>query len=90
MLAKKGEVKLSLSTRQRRIGGADVQLHSFLNSAIDGGAWTAIRQEGGWATEPVWTLWTREISRAAVEITSFGLSTLQPPRNTDCATPAPK
>ena len=50
------------------MGGTDVQLHSFLTSAIDAGAWPASRQKAGWATEPVWTLRTRERFCAAAEI----------------------
>jgi hypothetical protein len=53
----------------------------FLTSALDGGEWPAshpghftpgerfpvpIGQEGGWASEPVWTLWRKEKSLAPV------------------------
>jgi hypothetical protein len=56
---------------------------SFLNSASDGGEWSASRtcrftqakqsavpnlQEAGWATEPVWELWRRKISCPLTEI----------------------
>jgi hypothetical protein len=55
-----------------RIGGVQVQLHSFLISTLGEGAWTAsrtgrfmpenghtkpIEQEPGWAPEPILTLW---------------------------------
>jgi hypothetical protein len=34
-------VKLSLSTPRRHIGEVEVQLHSFLTSALDGGEWSS-------------------------------------------------
>jgi hypothetical protein len=52
----------------------EVQLHSFLTSALDGGECLASRldrftpipnqQEAGWAPEPVATFWRREKSLA--------------------------
>jgi hypothetical protein len=36
----KVKAKLSLSTPRRRIVGVEVQLHSFLTSALDGGKWS--------------------------------------------------
>jgi hypothetical protein len=40
---------------------------AFLNSALDGGEWTASRpgrfgKEAGWAPEAVWTRWQKKIS----------------------------
>ena len=36
-------IKLSLSTPKRHIGGAEVQLHSFLTSSLDGREWSTSR-----------------------------------------------
>ena len=63
------EAKLSLSTPWRHRGGGEVQLHSFVTSALDrvegsscpchfilfGRAPVAIEQGACWATGPVWT-----------------------------------
>jgi hypothetical protein len=36
------------------MGGVEVYLHTFLNSALDGGEWSfSCPQEAGWASEPV-------------------------------------
>jgi hypothetical protein len=55
--------------------GVEVQLHSFLTSALDGSEWSAsqpgrfppgksptlpIGYGTGWAIEPVWTRWQRK------------------------------
>jgi hypothetical protein len=49
--------------------GVEVQLHSLLTSALDGGEWSDSLPRGrspqypvetGWASEPVWTLWGRK------------------------------
>ena len=51
--------------------GALVELHSFLNSALDGGDWSAsptgrepIQQGAGWAPELVWVLYGTEKATA--------------------------
>jgi len=60
--------KVSPCSRPRRpLGRVEVQLHSFVNSALDGGGWSSrpglftpgkdpvsIVQEAGWAPGPVW------------------------------------
>jgi hypothetical protein len=52
--------------------GVEVQLHAFLNSALDGDEWSTSRpgrftprerargtlgQDAGWAPQPFWTQW---------------------------------
>jgi hypothetical protein len=74
------KVKLSLCCTKyhtmKTLRRVEVQLHTFLNSALDGGNWSASRFRrfnqgggkergthgiGGWgAIEPVWTQWPRE------------------------------
>ena len=44
------------------MGGADVQFHSFLTSAIDGGKRPASRQEAGWARACLRVVDKRQIS----------------------------
>jgi len=39
------KAELSLSTAWRHTGGVEVQLHSFLTSALDGGEWTTTRPD---------------------------------------------
>jgi hypothetical protein len=58
-------------------GGVNVQIHVFLASALVGGEWSDTRPgrftpvekppvsivyKGGWAPEPVWTTWRKELS----------------------------
>ena len=64
---KREKVKLSLSTTWRSIRGRDVQLHSFLTSALGQSGqhhdlatktqertWASSEQDAGWTPEPVW------------------------------------
>jgi hypothetical protein len=69
---------VSRYTPWRRRGESKCSSYSFLNSALDGGEWSASRpgralppvpivQEAGWASEPVWTQGLEEKSFAPVE-----------------------
>jgi hypothetical protein len=46
------EVKLFVSGPQRHRGGEKTYKLVILTSATEEGAWPALRQEAGWATEP--------------------------------------
>jgi len=63
------QLEVHTPTRYR---GEDVQLHVVLNSALDGGEWSAsgpgsfvppppIDEEDRWVQQSVWMFWRREI-----------------------------
>ena len=82
----KGKVKLSLTTRWRRIEGSGRISTFILTSNLDGGEWSASRpgrlnpwertsvpilQDTGWVPEPLWSFWRGEQSLASASVGTY-------------------
>jgi hypothetical protein len=98
----KCKIKLSLHILWRHTGRKEVQFHSFLTLALDGGKWSAshpgcftpekqpwvaTKKAAGWAPEMVWIILRKEKSCTAHDLKP-GLLSPQPSHYTEYSIPA--